>query len=70
MQGCGLAATTPAPLIQASDNDAIDVWLETSPESNVSFYRRLGFDVEGHLAIRGGGPDVWVMARRPVACRV
>jgi ribosomal protein S18 acetylase RimI-like enzyme len=70
MQGCGLATKTLAPLIQASDDAAIEVWLETSSESNVSFYRRLGFEVEGHLAIQGGGPDVWVMARRPVARRV
>ena len=61
---------TLAPLIQASDDADIEVWLETSSESNVSFYRRLGFEVEGHLAIQGGGPDVWVMARRPVARRV
>ena len=69
MQGCGLATKTLAPLIQASDDAALDVWLETSSESNVSFYRRLGFEVEGHLTIQGGGPDVWVMARRPVARR-
>ncbi len=66
MQGCGLATSTLAPLIQASDDIAIEVWLETSSESNVSFYRRLGFEVEGHLDIQSGGPAVWVMARRPV----
>ena len=67
MQGCGLATKTLAPLIQASDDAAIEVRLETSSESNVSFYRRLGFEVESHLAIQGGGPAVWVMARRPIA---
>jgi hypothetical protein len=46
------------------------VWLETSSESNVSFHRRLGLEVDGHLVIQGGGPDVWIMARQPVACRV
>lgn len=67
MQGRGLATRTLAPLIQASDIAGLEVWLETSSESNVSFYRRLGFDVEGHVEIRGGGPDVWVMARQPVS---
>ena len=70
MQGCGLATRTLAPLIQASDDAALEVWLETSSESNVNFDRRLGFEVEGHLAIQGGGPDVWVMVRRPVVDRV
>lgn len=67
MQGHLLATKTLAPLIQASDEAAIEVWLETSSEPNVSFYRRLGFEVESHLTIRGGGPAVWVMARQPVA---
>ena len=70
MQGRGLATRTLAPLIDASDEAAIEVWLETSSKSNVSFYRRLGFEVESHLTIQGGGPAVWVMARRPVARRV
>jgi ribosomal protein S18 acetylase RimI-like enzyme len=65
MQGRGLATKTLAPLLQISDRNAVEVWLETSSESNVDFYRRLGFGVERHLAIQGGGPAVWVMSRQP-----
>ncbi len=65
MQGRGLATKTLAPLLQTSDRDAVEVWLETSSESNVDFYRRLGFGVERHLAIQGGGPAVWLMSRQP-----
>lgn len=66
MQGRGLATKTLAPLLQAGDDNALEVWLETSSESNVSFYRRRGFEVEGHLVIQGGGPVVWAMSRQPV----
>ncbi len=69
MQGRGLATKTLEPLLDAADHDAAEVWLETSSESNVNFYRRLGFDVENHLVIRGGGPAVWVMSRQPVTRR-
>lgn len=70
MQGRGLATQTLGPLLYASDRDAVEVWLETSSESNVNFYRQLGFDVECHLVINGGGPSVWVMSRQPVTRRV
>lgn len=65
MQGRGLATKTLTPLLQVSDDRALEVWLETSSQSNVEFYRRLGFDVADHLVIEGGGPDVWVMSRQP-----
>jgi hypothetical protein len=29
---------------------------------------KLRFEVAGHLRISGGGPDVWAMLRRPLAC--
>jgi GNAT superfamily N-acetyltransferase len=65
MQGRGLATKTLSPLLQAGDDRALEVWLETSLPSNVEFYGRLGFDVADHLVIEGGGPDVWVMSRQP-----
>lgn len=66
----GLATKTLAPLIQASDEEAIEVWLETSSESNVTFYRRLGFEVTSRLTLQGGGPAVRLMVRRPVTLQV
>jgi hypothetical protein len=41
------------------------VWLETSAESNVRFYRRFGFAVVGVVDLRGGGPRTWLMLRQP-----
>ena len=67
MQRLGLATKTLAPLLERSGDLALEVWLETSSASNVDFYRGLGFEVEGHLVIDGGGPPVWVMSRRPFA---
>ena len=67
MQGRGLGTMTLAPLFRSSDQAGLEVWLETSTESNVAFYRRLGFEVDGHVTIEGGGPDVWLMRRRPTA---
>lgn len=64
MQGRGLATKTLSPLLHASDNMGLDVWLETSSESNVDFYRNLGFEIDGHLVVDGGGPPVWAMCRR------
>ena len=65
MQGRGLATMTLAPLLRSSDRAGLDVCLETSTESNVAFYGRLGFDVDGHVTIDDGGPEVWLMHRRP-----
>ena len=47
-------------------------FLETSSESNVSFYASLGFEVVDHRVIADGvtggvGPDVWAMLRQPAA---
>lgn len=67
MQGRGLGTLALAPLFRSSGETGLDVWLETSNESNVAFYERLGFDVNGHVAIDGGGPEVWLMRRRPTA---
>ncbi len=66
LQGRGLATQTLAPLLRAGDDLGLEVWLETSSQSNVDFYRRLGFEVVDHLVIDGGGPAVWVMSRPPV----
>ncbi len=64
-QGHGLATKTLAPLLRAGSDGALDVWLETSSQSNVDFYRRLGFAVAEHVIIDSGGPSVWVMVRQP-----
>jgi ribosomal protein S18 acetylase RimI-like enzyme len=65
MRRHGLATKTLTPLLQAGNDRALEVWLETSSQANVEFYRRLGFEVADHLVIEGGGPDVWLMSRQP-----
>jgi hypothetical protein len=41
------------------------VWLETSAEPNVRFYRRLGFAVTDVVDLPRGGPRTWSMLREP-----
>lgn len=65
MQGRGLGTLTLAPLFRSSAETGLDVWLETSTESNVAFYARLGFEVADQVTIEGGGPEVWLMRRPP-----
>ncbi len=65
MQGQGLARRTLLPGLASADQQGIDSFLETSSESNIAFYATLGFETVGHRRLRGGGPDVWAMLRRP-----
>lgn len=65
MQRRGLAQSVIEPVLASADANGLAAFLETSAESNVAFYRRLGFDVIGHRVIDGGGPDVWAMLREP-----
>jgi hypothetical protein len=48
-----------------ADDERSSSFLETSSQSNVAFYSKLGFNVVGHQRISGGGPDVWAMLRQP-----
>lgn len=66
MQRRGLAERVITPMLTTADDEQIAAFLETSSESNVAFYRRLGFSVVDHRVIAGGGPDVWAMLREPV----
>ena len=68
MQGRGLARAALGPVLHGADHDGVCAFLETSSASNVAFYAKLRFEVAGHLRISGGGPDVWAMLRRPLAC--
>lgn len=65
MQRRGLAQSVIEPVLASADANGLGAFLETSAESNVAFYRRLGFEVIGHRVIDGGGPDVWAMLREP-----
>ena len=63
----GLGGRTLAPGLAAADREGAGSFLETSSASNLAFYSTFGFEVIGHRRLRGGGPDVWAMFRKPMA---
>ncbi len=64
-RGQGLGAALLAPGLDHADRDELPVWLETSAEPNVRFYRRLGFAVTDVVDLPRGGPRTWLMLREP-----
>jgi GNAT superfamily N-acetyltransferase len=66
-QGQGFGAALLAPGLDRADRDELPVWLETSAETNVRFYRRLGFAVTEAVDLPGSGPRTWLMRRQPRA---
>ncbi|MGY1623942.1 GNAT family N-acetyltransferase [Geodermatophilus sp. SYSU D00965] len=64
-RGRGLGATLLAPGLDHADRDGLPVFLETSAERNVRFYRRLGFTVTDVVDLPRGGPRTWLMLRKP-----
>ncbi|MGY1631051.1 GNAT family N-acetyltransferase [Geodermatophilus sp. SYSU D01186] len=64
-QGQGVGAALLAPGLGRADRDELPVWLETSAERNVRFYRRLGFALTDVVDLPRGGPRTWLMLRRP-----
>ena len=65
-QGRGLARRVLGVLVATADAVPIAVYLETSTDENVAFYRSIGFEVTGVIEIPGG-PTTWAMLRRPGA---
>ena len=65
-QGRGLASALLAPVLSAADGDELDAYLVTATRSNVTFYRRHGFDVHVEVDLPDG-PRVWMLTRRPGA---
>ena len=61
----GLGGVLLAPGLDRADRDGLPVWLETSAEPNVRFYRHLRFAVVGVVDLPGGGPRTWLMLREP-----
>lgn len=63
-QGRGLGPAVVAPVLAAADRTGTDAYLETASETNVAFYRRLGFVVALEVGLPHGGPPCWLMRRR------
>lgn len=63
-QGRGLGGAVLTPVLEQCDSDGVGAYLESSKESNIDYYARLGFRVmEEHRLPRG--PSVWAMWREP-----
>ncbi|MHA6800613.1 GNAT family N-acetyltransferase [Bounagaea algeriensis] len=62
-QGRGLGRAVIAPGIEAAAAEGVPAFLETSTESNVAFYERLGFAVTAEVDVPDGGPRTWAMLR-------
>jgi GNAT superfamily N-acetyltransferase len=66
-QRSGLGRAVLAPVLGAADRTGLAAYLETATESNVGFYRRLGFEPAHEVDLPDGGPRCWLLRRAPGA---
>ena len=52
------------PVLSQADAEGVPCYLETFNPGNVTFYKKLGFRIEGAGQIPGG-PNFWAMVRAP-----
>jgi len=64
-RGLGLCAAVLSPVLQRCDREGLCAVLDTSTQSNVRLYSRLGFKTTAEIQPDHGAPHVWVMARTP-----
>jgi ribosomal protein S18 acetylase RimI-like enzyme len=64
-QGKGFGSKLMGPILDRADREGVGAYLESSKESNVSFYSRFGFEVTQELHHRRNGPTMWLMWRDP-----
>lgn len=64
-QGRGVGAALLAPVLARCDAEGVPAYLESSKESNVSYYEGFGFRVTGELSLSPAGPKLWPMWRDP-----
>jgi GNAT superfamily N-acetyltransferase len=63
-QGGGIASALLAPMLLRCDETGTAAYLESSKESNLSFYARHGFAVRERIELPEG-PPLWLMWREP-----
>ena len=65
-QGKGWSKPLLQIILQRADTEQMPVYLETAEESNLSLYRRYGFEVTTILTgLPGDAPPLWCMWREP-----
>lgn len=64
-QGKGHGTAVIQPTLDRCDDEGLPAYLESSKESNVSYYRRLGFELQREFQPVPAGPPVWLMWRDP-----
>ncbi len=62
-QGKGLGGSVMAAGLKCVDEDRMPAYLESSKESNVSFYQRFGFELLEKTIPADGSPPMWLMWR-------
>jgi ribosomal protein S18 acetylase RimI-like enzyme len=60
----GVGSFLISPTLECADRDTLPVYLETTKEANVTYYRRFGFEVVEELTL-GGALRIWTMLRPP-----
>ncbi len=66
-QATGVGSLLLRPVLGQADEECVPVYLESSRQENIGFYRRHGFEVTGEVGrVRGGSPPLWCMRRQPV----
>lgn len=65
MQGKGVGTAVMQPILDECDRTGLPAFLESSKESNLSYYARFGFAVTNKVDLPGGCPPMWQMWRDP-----
>jgi len=63
-QRSGVGTALIAPGLARADADSVGCFLETQRESNIPFYRRLGFELTDEISL-DDSPPLWLMWRDP-----
>jgi ribosomal protein S18 acetylase RimI-like enzyme len=63
LQGKGAGSALVKEGLARADAAGVPCYLETSEETNIGFYRRLGFEVVASAVLGQGGPPAWAMRR-------
>jgi ribosomal protein S18 acetylase RimI-like enzyme len=63
-QGRGVGSALLTPVLARADAEGLPVYLESSKEKNIPFYRRHGFEVVSTIRLEDG-PAIWPMLRTP-----